>query len=94
VHQPGLRPATWTVSEIDEPRRFVWVARSPGIQMVAEHGVTQDSPATSRVVLRFSFGGLMGGIIGRIFRNVAESYLAQEAASLKQRVESAPSGGW
>jgi uncharacterized membrane protein len=88
VHQPGLRPATWTVSEIDEPRRFAWVARSPGIRMVAEHDVTQDSSAISRVVLRFSFGGLLGGIVGRIFRNVTESYLAQEATSLKQRVES------
>jgi len=87
VHQPRLRPATWTVSEIDESRRFVWVARSPGIQMVAEHDVTKDSPATSRVVLRFSFGGLLGGLIGRIFRNVTESYLAQEASSLKQQVE-------
>jgi uncharacterized membrane protein len=87
VHQPKLRPATWTVSEMDEPRRFVWVARSPGLQMVAEHAITQDSPATSRVVLRFSFGGLLGGIIGRSFKPIAQSYLVQEAASLKQRVE-------
>jgi uncharacterized membrane protein len=88
VHQPKLRPATWTVSEIDEPHRFVWVARSPGIQLVAEHGVNQDSPATCRVVLRFSFGGILGGIIGRVFSAVTRRYLAQEAASLKQRVES------
>jgi uncharacterized membrane protein len=87
VHQPKLRPATWTVSELDEPRRFVWVARSPGVRMVAEHAVTPDSPATSRVVLRFSFGGLLGGIIGKSFSTIAQNYLAQEAASLKQRVE-------
>jgi len=88
VHQPKLQPATWTVTEMDEPHRFVWVARSPGFQMVAEHCVTEDSSAASRVVLRFSFGGLLGGIIGRSFATVTRSYLAQEAASLKQRVES------
>jgi len=89
VHQPRLRPATWTVSEVDEPRRFVWVARSPGLRMVAEHSVTQGASATSRVVLSFSFGGMLGGMIGRSFSNITRSYLAQEAASLKQRVESA-----
>jgi uncharacterized membrane protein len=88
IHQPKLRPATWTVSEIEELRRFAWVARSPGLHMVAEHSVTKDSPATSRVVLRFTFAGLLGGIIGRLFSSLTRSYLAQEAASLKQRVES------
>jgi len=88
VHQPRLRPATWTVSEVEEPRRFVWVARSPGMHMVADHSITQDSPATSKVVLRFTFAGLLGGIIGRLFASLTRSYLAQEAASLKQRVES------
>ena len=88
VHQPKLRPATWTVTEIAEPGRFVWVARSPGLHMVADHTVTQDSPVASRVVLRFSFGGLLGGIIGRMFGSVTQSYLAQEGASLKERVES------
>ena len=88
IRQPRLRPATWTVSELEEPRRFVWVARSPGLRMVAEHSVTQDAPAGSRVVLRFEFAGLLGGIVGRIFGSLTRTYLAQEAASLKQRVES------
>jgi len=88
IHQPKLRPVTWTVSEIEEPRRFAWVARSPGLHMVAEHSVTPDSPASTRLVLRFTFAGLLGGIIGRLFSSITKSYLAREAASLKQRVES------
>ena len=88
IHQPRLRPTTWTVSEVEEPARFVWVARSPGLHMVAEHSITQDSPAISSVVLRFTFAGLLGGIVGRLFGSLTRSYLAQEAASLKQRVES------
>ena len=89
VHQPKLRPATWVVTELAE-RHFVWVARSPGLVMVAEHTVTQHSSATSRVILRFSFNGLLGGIIGRVFRSVTQNYLAQEASALKQRVEGTP----
>lgn len=87
VHQPKLRPTTWTVSECEQPGRFVWVARSPGIEMVAEHAVTQHSASASQVILRFTFNGLLGGLLGRLFRSITESYLAQEAAALKQRVE-------
>jgi hypothetical protein len=58
--------------------------------MVAEHTVTQYSSATSNVILRFSFAGMLGGIIGRVFRSVTESYLAQEASALKRRVEGTP----
>jgi len=56
--------------------------------MVAEHSVTPDSPASTRLVLRFTFAGLLGGIVGRLFSSLTKSYLAREAASLKQRVES------
>jgi uncharacterized membrane protein len=87
VRQPKLRPATWVVTELEPPRRFVWVARSPGLRMVAEHTVEEGTSGTSRVVLRFSFAGLLGGLVGRLFRSVTESYLAQEATSLKRRVE-------
>jgi len=87
VHQPRLRPATWIVSKLEPSRRFTWEARSPGIRMVAEHTITAGSPTASTVRLRFSFAGLFGGMIGRRFRSVTESYLAQEAGSLKRKVE-------
>ena len=87
VRQPKLKPATWVVTELDEATRFVWVARSPGLVMTAEHTVSREGPAACKVVLRFSFAGLLGGLIGRAFRATTESYLAQEAASLKLRAE-------
>jgi uncharacterized membrane protein len=87
VHQPKLRPATWKVTELDPPHHFAWVARSLGVEMRAEHTVSQGSGVASRVVLRFTFAGVLGGVLGRLFRSVTESYLAQEAASLKQKVE-------
>ena len=87
IQQPKLRPTTWVVSELQQPRRFVWVARAPGLKMIAEHTVEDDVPAKSTVILRFSFTGLLGGIIGRVFHAITKRYLAQEAASLKQTVE-------
>ncbi len=87
VRQPRLRPATWTVTELEPLRRFVWQARSPGLLMVAEHTVEESPPGKSRVILRFSFDGFLGPLIGRLFRSVTERYLSQEVASLKRKVE-------
>lgn len=87
VCQPKLRPATWVVTELEQPRRFVWRARSPGLQMIAEHTVVEGPTAMSNVVLRFSFSGPLGGLVGWLFGSVTESYVEREAASLKLKVE-------
>lgn len=87
VEQPKLRPATWVVTELEPPHRFVWQASSPGLRMIANH-VIQEHPANHcQVTLEFSFAGLLGTPIGMLYRSVTESYLAQEAAALKLTVE-------
>ena len=88
VHQPKLRPTIWSVTELAAPQRFVWVARSPGVRMVAEHTVTGQDNAVS-VQLRFSFFGLLGGVVALLFGSLTQRYLAQEVAALKQQVETA-----
>lgn len=88
VHQPGLRPATWRVTELEAPSRFTWEARSPGLRMVARHSVVPREMGSSVVRLQFSFEGMLGGILGSLFRSVTERYLAQEAAALKASAES------
>jgi ribosome-associated toxin RatA of RatAB toxin-antitoxin module len=87
LRQPKLLPATWTVSALEHPVRFVWVAGLPGLRMVGEHTITEDTPSSSHVELRFTFAGLLGGIIGRHFRAITQTYIEQEAASLKRKVE-------
>jgi uncharacterized membrane protein len=89
VEQPKLKPAVWTVTEVEEPRRFVWMAHLPGIRMLAEHTIVEQAPEVSEVVLRFSFGGLLGGMVGRMLRSIVTQYLAQEAIALKHVVERA-----
>jgi hypothetical protein len=83
VRQPRLRPATWVVTELEPPLCFVWQARSPGLLMIATHKIEENAPGESRVILRFSFSGLLGAPIAWLFRPVTQRYLAQELASLK-----------
>lgn len=87
VCQPKLRPATWVVTELEPPRSFVWLARSPGLRMVAAHTIDETSPGHSRVILRFSFAGLLGGLVARLYGPLTQSYIAREAAALKGKVE-------
>jgi len=87
VRQPKLQPVTWTVTELDPDRRFSWQARTPGLQMVADHVVSGDSSGRSDVVLRFSFGGLLGPLVGAVYGSITRRYVETEAATLKQKLE-------
>jgi len=87
VSQPKLQPVTWVVTELEPPHHFTWQGRSPGLSLLAEHVVNLDSAGLVRVVLRFSFAGPLGGLIGALYRSVTERYIASEAAALKQKVE-------
>jgi len=55
--------------------------------MVADHSIEEDSQGISYVTLRFSFQGPLGAPIGWLFRSITERYIAQEAASIKLKVE-------
>ena len=87
IRQPKLQPVTWTVTELDPARRFSWQARTPGLRMNADHIVNGDKSGRSDVVLRFSFGGPLGPLVGAIYRSITRRYIETEAATLKQRLE-------
>lgn len=87
IIQPKLRPAIWTVTNLEPPRRFAWQSRSQGVLVVADHMIEDLSPGKSNVLLRISFSGLLTAPVGWFARSVMESYLAQEAAALKLKAE-------
>lgn len=87
VSQPKLQPVTWVVTELVPPHHFTWRGRSPGLTLLAEHIVDEDAPGSVRVVLRFSFAGPLGGVIGALYGSLTQRYVATEAAALKQKVE-------
>jgi hypothetical protein len=86
VWQPKLYPATWCVTELDAPRSFRWVARSPGLVLDADHRIEGDESA-SRVTLLLSVRGLLAPLVRRVFGNLSAQYLALEAERLRKRCE-------
>jgi hypothetical protein len=87
VFQARLRPATWVVTDARPSEGFSWVATNPGLRVSAQHLIQRRTGNESRVVLRVAFSGLLAAIVGRLSRRLTEDYLAEEAASLKRRIE-------
>ncbi len=87
ISQPQLSPAVWEITTWEPFKGFAWESRGPGICMFADHLITVISDGESKVVLRMTFAGLVGNVVGRLYGKLTEKYLAQEAKSLKQRIE-------
>lgn len=93
VHQPKLRPAIWSVTCVEAPSSFTWESRSPGVVMIADHTVERVASGHTGLTLSFSFKGVLGPVVGRLYKNLVESYLATEATSLRRRVEADVANG-
>jgi hypothetical protein len=87
VYQPKLQPAIWTITVLTPPSSFTWESRMSGMIMRAEHTLKPTGTNQTELSLMFSFQGLLGEIVGRIYRETVQSYITTEALSLKKRVE-------
>jgi uncharacterized protein YndB with AHSA1/START domain len=87
--QPKLRPVVWTVSELEAPVRFAWRAKSPGMELVADHVLEGTAAGATRVHLYFEFKGWLGGLLRAAYGAITQDYMAQEAQALKVRAEAA-----
>lgn len=88
IRQPGFPPALWKVTAIEPGRSFTWASTGPGFRAVGHH-VVEPTAAGSRATLTLALEGLLGGVWGRLTRNVTERYIGQEARGLKARSEDA-----
>src|SRR5262245_12789330 len=86
ISQPKLRPAVWTITQLDAGRSFTWSTKGPGFRVFGSHGV-EPTETGSRVTLSIRFEGLLGGIVGRLLRKLNVEYMDMEAAGLKRRSE-------
>ena len=86
VQQPRLPPAEWQVTTLDEGRGFDWESRAPGLKVLARHTIT-PGVAVTRVTLSIQYGGLLGGLVGRLTASINKRYIALEADGLKRRAE-------
>ena len=87
ISQPSVPTGTYTVTTLEPVRTFIWEQRQPGSKVSAHHGLVALPDGGTRVELRVVMTGLIGGIVGRLYRKLTQRYLAMEAAGLKRRAE-------
>jgi uncharacterized membrane protein len=87
IVQPKLQPATWTVTLVEPPSRFIWESRVPGMLTMGDHIIEEPQPGTTKVALSITFSGFLSGFIGLIFGSLTQSYIETEAKTLKQKAE-------
>jgi hypothetical protein len=86
IRQPKFPPALWKVVSIEPGRSFTWVSVAPGLRVFGHHSVVPTG-AGSRATLSLDLQGILGGVFGRLTKNITERYLSFEAAGLKARSE-------
>jgi uncharacterized membrane protein len=87
IEQPKLPAAVWEVREVNSGYSWTWVAQVPGIRTTAVHTLEPVGTNETRVHQTLIQGGLLGVIVGRLYTRLTRSYLAMEAAGLRQRCE-------
>jgi hypothetical protein len=88
INQPKLPETDYVVTELEPGRSFTWVSTAPGALTTARHSVEPLPGGGSRVRLSVEQGGLLGSLVGRVYRGLTERYLAMESAGLKAHCES------
>ena len=88
IRQPRFPPAWWKITAIEPGRSFTWTSLAPGLRVVARHWV-DPTPTGSRATLSLELQGPLGGLFGRLTKDITERYLAFEAGGLKARSENA-----
>lgn len=84
IHQPGLPPALWRVTDLNPGVSFTWVSTVPGVYVTAQHKVESIARGT-RVTLSICYEGLLGPLLAWWIGDLNERYLAMEATGLKAR---------
>ena len=87
VLQPKLKPAVWTVTEMDRDRNFTWVTEAVGLRMEAGHVIDAQAAAGCRVTLTYRSSGFLSPLVGLLYGKLIAGYLNTEALGLKKRSE-------
>src|SRR4051794_6249973 len=90
IRQPKLPTVTWQVATVEPGRSWSWESRAPGVHTVAMHTLEPLDAHRTRVRQAIEQKGPLAPISGWIYAKLTRSYLAMEAAGLKQRWEAGP----
>src|SRR3954468_19698269 len=88
IRQPKLPTAKWEVTAVEPGRSWTWESHAPGVHTVATHTLEPLDDRRTHVRQTIAQRGFFAAIAARLYANLTRSYLAMEAAGLKQRCES------
>lgn len=84
LRQPRLRPAVWTVTQVQAPGSFSWTTGWPGLRLRAEHEL-RSAPDGAELCLRMHFSGWLAPLLRPLLAGLTLDYMRQEAEALAQR---------
>jgi uncharacterized membrane protein len=87
IKQPKLLALVWEVTDVDAPRSWTWIARSPGATTSATHEVSPRGASGCVVTQTIEHGGGLGIVVGFLTRRITRRYLSQEGNGLKTATE-------
>jgi carbon monoxide dehydrogenase subunit G len=86
IKQPAQRAKIWTITELDDNRRFSWTTRSTGTAMTASHDLAETSTGTTNT-LTVEMNGPLGAVFGVLVRRQIQKALATENRAFKTAAE-------
>lgn len=90
VRQPQLPAAVYEVTVWEPPRRWVWVARSPGIVSTASHEVRDLGDGRCRVTGSVVHAGPLAPLVALVTGGLARQYVDREVQAVARRGEGGP----
>ena len=90
IRQPFIGTMTWLVTDLRPGTSFTWVARRPGLVVVADHEVAELDGGLLRLTLRIRQGGLLGRSSGWLLRRPMRQALTIEAEAHRAQAETTP----
>ena len=88
VVQPRQRPASWTVTRLDERSVFEWQTKMATVTLAARHQLT-EVPDGCRNTLTVDLSGFGSRLMGRLFGGSIQSAIETENAGFKRAAEAA-----
>ncbi|KQZ68831.1 SRPBCC family protein [Nocardioides sp. Root151] len=86
VKQPRLPSATWTVTDLDPPRRFAWQTRCNGVLMTGSHEI-EPTGGGCRNRLSLELEGPGAGALATVARPVLHKAIATENDGFRRAAE-------
>lgn len=86
IKQPAQRSRVWTVTELDEQRRFAWSTRAMGMTMTGIHQLEATDQGTSNT-LALELEGRLAPVLGPLMSRSMRRALAQENQGFKTAAE-------